>query len=129
MPTRSRRWFAFSLLRAGLLVAGCLLVAIPLYSLPDSIEVVRSHERWHRFEVRAAWLAIYLTPVLVLLGAAMLWKAIRPTTLHLKTPQPGNIDDETKTPRRAYVVVFVMLAICAFFLSLFACVIYVFAAV
>jgi cytochrome b561 len=125
-PGRYR--FPIDLLHYGLLIGGCLLVAIPLYSLPGSIEVVQSHERWHRFEVRAAWLGIYLTPVLVLLGAAMIWKAIRPTTRQFKTPQTGSIDDDTKTPRRAYVVVFAILAICVFFLSLLACIAYVFAA-
>lgn len=67
-PHASPRW--------GLVVAGLLLLMFTLCSLPSAIEVVRTPDRWHGFEVDWNWRFIYASPLLIGGGALMLYLSV-----------------------------------------------------
>jgi hypothetical protein len=60
------------------LVPGVLLAGFTVLSLPGAINVVKTPDRWHGFEVDWNWYFIYASPVLFAASALMIYAGLVP---------------------------------------------------
>ena len=81
MASNPKHHWQFSLPRSvsqsAWLFAGVLLIGYQVRCLPDLFATVREPERWHGFEMTISWWFIYATPVIFLIGVAMIVKSFR----------------------------------------------------